>query len=184
MSRPAQIFVLAEDALKTQHRFIRAYLRKRGFAERQIRDIPVPMGETAGIQFVFEQLVVEVKNLRKVPYSRALIVVVDGDKHTFEQRKAELDQKLRQAGISVRLPAEQIAFVVPCRNIETWVWHFEGNEADESTNYKKSHVKPNHDLSLAKSRFAEFCISGKTSKLSALPALEDAREELKRVQVK
>jgi hypothetical protein len=181
MSRPAQIIILGEDKNKRQQNLIRKYLKKRGFSDSQIRDIPCPVGETPGISFVWSQFAKEVHLLRAASYSRGLIAVIDADDETIESRKIELNERLREVGQGVRGEQEAIAIVVPRRNIETWIWYLDGNSVDETTDYKRTSVRDNYDLATSKRAFAEFIITGQKPFDDCPPSLEDARIELARI---
>ncbi len=180
MSRPSEVFILGEDANKRQQDFIRKYLTKRGFNHRQIRDLPCPVGETAGITFVLSNYAKQVHNLRAATASKGLIVAIDADEETVVKRKEQLDEKLKAAGEAAR-GEEPIAIVVPRRNIETWIWFLDGNKVDESTDYKRTSVRDNYDMADAKRAFADFVVSGRSPFEDCPPSLEDARVELLRI---
>ncbi len=181
MSRAAMVFILGEDKNKRQQNLIRKYLKKRGFSDRQIRDLPCPVGETPGITFVLSRYSSEVHDLRAAPYSRGLIVAIDADEESVETRKAQLNARLSEAGEPARGEQEPIAIVVPKRNVETWVWYLDGNAVDESTDYKRTSVRDNHDMAHAKRAFAEFIVSGQATSKECPPSLQDARVELLRI---
>ncbi|HEX8464940.1 MAG TPA: hypothetical protein VF627_10025 [Abditibacterium sp.] len=181
MSKPSQVFILGEDANKAQQNLIRKYLKKRGFSDRQIRDLPCPVGETPGISFVLSDFAKQVHNLRVATSSKGLIVAIDADEETVATRKSQLEEKLRTAGEAARGEQEAIAIVVPKRNVETWIWYLEGNAVDETSNYKKSSVSGNHDMAEAKRAFADFIVSGQVPFEDCPPSLEDARIELLRI---
>lgn len=179
MNKCASIFILAED--KPQQRLIRKYFRERGFSQRQIQDIPVPVGETQNIGFVLKSYAVEVALQRNVAYSRGLVVVIDADDNTGEHRKTQLDEGLEAAGKMRRDAGEAIAIVVPRRNVETWIWHLEGNAVDETANYKGSPVRDGHNMAIVKRRFADYIVTGQEPFPDCPPSLQDARVELLRV---
>lgn len=181
MSRAAMVFILGEDSKKRQQNMIRKYLKKRGFTDRQIRDLPCPAGETPGISFVLSRYDSEVHDLRAAAYSRGLVVAIDADEETVSTRKAQLDEKLDEAGEPARGQQEAIAIVVPKRNIETWIWYLDGNLVDENTDYKRTFVRDNHNMAQAKIVFAEFIVSGQPPSPNCPPSLEDARDELLRI---
>jgi hypothetical protein len=181
MSRAALVVILGEDQNKRHQNLIRKYLKARGFADRQIRDLAVPVGETPGISFVLSRFASEVHDLRAVAYSRGLVVVIDADDREVSERKAQLEQKLREAGESLRAEDEAIAIVVPKRNVETWIWYLDGNAVDEITNYKGNPVRDNYDLAPAKRAFANFIISGQTPFPECPPSLQESRIELLRI---
>lgn len=181
MSRAAMVVILGEDSNKRQQNLIRKYLKKRGFSDRQIRDLPCPAGQTPGISFVLARYASEVHDLRVATYSRGLVVAIDADEETVVTRKTQLDEKLAETCEPARGEQEAIAIVVPKRNIETWIWYLDGNTVDEVTDFKRSFVRDNHDLAGAKGAFAEFIVSGQAPFTDCPPSLEDARTELLRI---
>lgn len=160
MSRAALVVVLGEDKNKRQQNLIRKYLKRRGFSDRQIRDVACPVGETPGISFVLSRFASEVHDLRVATYSRGLIVAIDADDKTVEERKSELLGRLKEVGEAARGEQEAVAIVVPRRNVETWIWYLDGNAVDEITDYKRTFVRDNHDMAGAKRAFAEFMVTG------------------------
>ncbi len=51
----------------------------------------------------------------------ALVVVIDADKSSVEDRQRELADELRQQVLPERGTSERIAHLIPKRHIETWV---------------------------------------------------------------
>lgn len=175
MSRAALVVILGEDSK------IRKYLKKRGFSDRQIRDLPCPAGQTSGISFVLSRYAAEVHDLRVAHNVRGLVVAIDADDETVARRKEQLDEKLALAGELPRGAQENIAIVVPKRNVETWIWYLDGNAVDETTDYKGAPVRDNHNIAGAKTAFAEFAVSGQPPFNDCPPSLEEARTELLRI---
>ena len=135
MSQAAQVFVLAEDL---RHRMlIRRHLRKRGYTPHRITELPwLPNYETPCLKFVLEELAVQVQAIRAKHSSHSLIAVVDADDFTVAERIAQLEKRLTDSAQLPRQVGEPIAFVVPRRNVETWLHYLEGNAVDEETDYK------------------------------------------------
>lgn len=182
MSKSASVFVLAED--KRQQDLIYSYFRARGFAPRQIRLIAAPVGETQNVGYVLKRYVVEVELLRRLSYTRGLVVAIDADDFSVEERKTQLNETLAATGKALRVDNEAIAVVVPRRNVETWLWHLDGNAVDETTNYKGSPVRDSHDTTNARRRFADYIVSGQEPFPNCPPSLQNARIELSRVPFK
>ena len=141
MNQPAQIVLIAEDA--NQVKLLNRHLRKRGYSHRQIRieykrPGHAPDGETGGLTRLYEDYAKEVGGLRAVLSRRsgALIVVADADDRTVAERIAILDAKLAEANEPARRREDPIFFVVPRRNIETWIYYLADNAVDEETDYK------------------------------------------------
>ena len=66
----------------------------------------------------------------------ALVVIIDADIFTIDKRIEQLGRELKDAGLSPRTPNEQIIYLIPRRNIETWVLYLTGSQVDEETDYK------------------------------------------------
>jgi len=105
-----------------------------------MRLVPCPAGAGSGEQWVREQFVIEVKAYRRrhAHTATALIVVVDADTLSVDERLAQLDQNLEATQTDrIRLD-EQIATLVPKRNVETWILCLNDVSVDEETDYKRS----------------------------------------------
>ena len=87
-----------------------------------MRVVKSPSGGGSAEQWVRERFAVEVAACRGRQAETRLIVLVDGDTRTVQERIAELDQALRDAGVDL-IPADtrEVARLVPRRNIETWI---------------------------------------------------------------
>jgi hypothetical protein len=79
----------------------------------------------------------DVQSYRSRKAETKLIVMIDADIHSVEQRLRQLDESLRQAGVSLSdEDAENIARLIPKRNIETWILCVSRRVVDEATDYK------------------------------------------------
>jgi hypothetical protein len=136
-NRRAEVVILCED---TQHEvFLRRYLLKIGFPSRRIRVQKSSLGRGAGDQFVRKRYPFEVREFRR---RRALMkiglaVMVDADTRTVVERHQELSRRLEESALQPRGDAEEIAILVPKRNIETWIHHLLGKTVDEETDYPR-----------------------------------------------
>lgn len=80
----------------------------------------------------------EVSACRNRHAKTALVVIVDADSGTVQARLKQLDQELQDAGKdSVDPASDQIARLVPKRNVEAWILCLNHKVVDEATNYKK-----------------------------------------------
>lgn len=131
--RRVQIVILCED--RQQEVFARHFLKKRGFTGT-IRTKICPRG--AGEQFVRESYAAEVKAFRSRNYlSGMLIVLIDADTKTVEERLKQLNDSLIEDSQESRKSDESIAIFVPKRNIETWIHYLQGETVDEEIVYAK-----------------------------------------------
>ena len=106
-NREVSITILCEDL--QQEVFIRHWLQALGFKTQKMRILRSPSGRGAGEQFVKERYAIEV----------------------------QLSEQLQTIKQSPRSEREQIALLIPKRNIETWIYAVAGVEVDEVTIYAK-----------------------------------------------
>lgn len=136
MAKPSQVIVLVED--NRQQQIIRRYLRRVGLDPHDMRfELPT---SGSGEQWVREQFPVEVAAYRnrRARAQTKLIIVIDADNLTVAERLVQLDQKLREAGIELIRDAEQVAKLIPRRNVETWILCLNMIEVNEDTDYKRT----------------------------------------------
>src|SRR5208282_6324826 len=138
MGRSSRVYVIAvlEDA---RHEMLtRRYLKKRGVGEREMRIERSPSGEGNAEGWVRKTFVKEVNVYRGRHAKTALIVVIDADTQTVQERWRQLDQALEDGGKKrLDVEHEQIARLVPKRNVETWILCLNGQAADEDADYKR-----------------------------------------------
>jgi hypothetical protein len=136
MPRPSMVVIVVEDE---RHRMlIYRYLRRRGLSSHEIRSKASPSGQGSAEQWIRTMYAAEVKayRIRHAKAATALIVMIDADTHTVQGRLRQFSQALEESGLPNIGNAEQIARLVPKRNVETWIWFFNGNSVDEVTDYK------------------------------------------------
>ncbi len=138
MSKSSRVYVIVvlEDA---RHEMLaRRYLKKRGIGDREMRIERSPSGEGNAEGWVRKTFVKEVNVYRSRYAKTALIVVIDADTHMVQDRLTQLDQALRDGGKQNIHDDEQIARLVPKRNIETWILCLNDHRVDEETDYKRT----------------------------------------------
>ena len=138
MPKPSQVIVLVED--ERHEMLVRRYLRRRGMELHQMTFVPFPSGKGSAEQWVRSRFAKEVSAYRNRIHGRkaatALIVVIDADAHTVDERLAQLAQALREAGGQPLDGKERVARLVPRRNVETWILCLNEHHVDEVTDYK------------------------------------------------
>ena len=182
MSNRVDIVLLCED--RRHEQFVRAFLKGK---KRRLARISFPKlyksheagGKKRNNGFVLGEAVEEIDKARKVPPKRALILVIDGDKRGYASRNGQIASKLKAEKITALNEKECIALLVPCRNIETWVHHFKGNETDESTDFKSFYK--DYNAAPEAQAFADWVSDGNAVEVAELPALNAARDELRRL---
>jgi hypothetical protein len=135
MSRRVRIVILCED--RQQEVFARYFLEKRGFTGR-FRFEVCPKGSQSGEQYVRTRYPVEVKAYRQKRKERiGLVVLIDADRGTLQERLNQLASVLGENDEKKREPNEAIAIFVPKRNIETWIHYLQGETVNEEDAYAK-----------------------------------------------
>jgi len=137
MPRPSLVVAVVEDE---RHRMlVYRYLRKQGLSPRQIRPKTSPSGQGSAEQWVRSTYSAEVKanRIRCAGGTAALIVMIDSDTHSVQERLAQLGQALHENGVHKIRHAEQIAHLIPKRNVETWILCLNEQAVDEATDYKQ-----------------------------------------------
>ena len=134
--RRVQIVILCED--RQQEVFARHFLKKRGFTGL-FRTKICPPGSQSGEQYVRTQYPMEVKAYRqnKNRVSIGLVVLIDADTGTLQERLNQLASILDEDAQDKRRSHEAIAIFVPKRNIETWIHYLQGETVNEEDAYAK-----------------------------------------------
>jgi len=155
MSRNVQVVILCEDR---QHAaFARRFLEMNGQSARIQRVLIAPKGRGSGEQFVRENFTTELAfyRSRKHRVQQALIVIVDADTISFNERIIQLENACDVAGVDRRQPDERVAVFIPGRNIETWCAYLSGTTVDEDTTYPR--LERERDCAPLVERLAEMC---------------------------
>lgn len=183
MSNRVNIVLLCEDNRHEQ--FVREFLKKKGRSARRVFPDAYKSHEKGGAKpnnaFVLENAAREIKVARKVPPKRALVLVIDGDDRGAASRTGNLREILKNEGAEPLSDKERIAVVVPCRNIETWIHHFNGHATNETDEFGEHYPKKTYDATPQAKAFAEFVSDGTSSEVPHLPALNSGRSELRRL---
>ena len=140
--RVANTLVLVEDV--AQQSLVLAYLKRTWGKKYSIRNIrlealPGARGGS-GEKHVRDRYANRVKALRSSMGKKAsaiLIVMIDADNHSTDERHRQLARQLADAELQARANSEPIAVLVPKRHVETWIRALLGNAVDESTDYKR-----------------------------------------------
>lgn len=142
MSRGVQVVLLAED---TQHRtFARRFLSQSGVSPRGMRVLNLPAGGSKE-QAVRERFPDELCLLRSGHVSsRALVVMVDADRYSLQERRRQFDSACQQHTpnpVDQATSDENVFLFVPKWEIETWLAYLRGERpiSEDHRNYPKYH---------------------------------------------
>ncbi|NET55999.1 MAG: hypothetical protein F6K47_07455 [Symploca sp. SIO2E6] len=123
-NKEIEVTILCEDI--AHERFITQYLIKCGFDKDKIKDFDNPKGRKINNNndFILKHYASVVKSYRSKNFqNRAVVVMIDADERSIDERIRELnialDKEKGKLNQDLRLPKEKIAIFVPARNIET-----------------------------------------------------------------
>jgi hypothetical protein len=180
MAKPSEVIVLVEDV--RQQQIVRRYLRQMGLEAHAMRfELP---SAGSGEQWVREQLPVEVLEYRRrrTRAETKLIIVTDADNLTLAERMSQLDRKLKDSNIDlIRVGVEQIARLIPRRNIESWILCLNGVAVNESDDYKRTRNDWSELIRPAAERLYVWSRPNAVVPNICLPSLQDGLAELGRL---
>ncbi|MGB8889393.1 MAG: hypothetical protein WCC87_21905 [Candidatus Korobacteraceae bacterium] len=159
------------------------YLINCGIKGREIRIEHSPAGRGSAESWVQKTFVKQVSAYRnrQARARTALIVIIDADSHTVEERLAQLDRALKEECKSAIAESELIARLVPKRNIETWILCLNEHTVDEQTDYKHEHRDWSGLIPPAANRLYEWTRLNAELPERCIDSLRTAVAELKRL---
>ena len=181
-----RITVLCEDI--AQYDFICTYAKLLGADYRKMTQLSAHNNAT-----VLKHYPNAVKSYRRYATQKIILVVmIDADEKTIQERMRELDEKLDiekyKLNQDTRLNNDKILIFAPIRNIESWFYYIDTKNINGETlkdndgkiiSYKNQY--PNADASgLAKKLKEEICLNGLPE--NAPSSLHHACNELNRLK--
>jgi len=134
--RGVRAIVLGED--DDHLRFARYTLLKLGFHGREVRSLGVPAARGAGDQHVKKCYAAEVRlHRRRASHQHVvLLVLIDADTTSVEDRFGQLASVLSDAQLPAHEQREAIIIWVPKRHIETWIAYLASHGVNETDDFK------------------------------------------------
>jgi len=142
MSKPSWIIAVVED--QHQKMLVYRYLLHCGLKPHEIEVRASPAAKGSADHWVLEEFVrqIDAYRDRQRRARTALIVAIDADALAVQDRIDQLDEALRQNGKPAVGDAEQIARLVPKRNVETWILVLNNvTDVNEHADYKPENRK-------------------------------------------
>jgi hypothetical protein len=174
MSRRVRLVVVAED--RQSEMFLRQVLYGLGFTVRDLTFKTAPKAVQSADHWVIQTHAAEAKKLRANAHAQpntGMVTCIDADHHAVGDRHAQLDGAMDFA----REPKDRMAWLVPKRNIETWIRALTGEPADEVTDYKRRGHDP-----VPCDAVATVFLKSPPGQSTALPSLWTARLEIEKVR--
>jgi len=181
MSNPSMVIVLLED--DHHEMLIRRYLVNSGLKRHAMRIHRSPSGHGSAESWVLKRFAEETGEYRRrqARAGTALIVMIDADTHSVQDRLTQLDQALKDSGIKTVGKSERIARLVPRRNVETWILCLNGEAVKEETDYKSPKNNWNELISTASEMLCEWTRSQTEPPNHCVDSLRTGVRELKRL---
>ena len=177
--------ILCEDV--QTRTFLHAFLVDQGINRRKISWNVSPAGDGCGSQYVRKYYPSEVRTILCKSFQKlVLIVSMDADNHTIENRKHELEQQLvsdfsdEKRYSPVDISKECIILWFPKRQIENWIHFLRGEATNEDVDYPHGGRKPERCKEEAKA-LSRYFQDLENYEKDVLPSIESAKAEYKRV---
>ncbi|HMD99103.1 MAG TPA: hypothetical protein VKM93_17460 [Terriglobia bacterium] len=182
MSKPSQVIVVLED--DHHEMLIYRYLVNCGLKRYAIRIHRSPSGQGSAEGWVRKTFVREtnVYRSRQARALTALIVMIDADTRTVQERWNQLDETLTESGNPIVGEGERIARLVPRRNVETWILCLNGQAVDEETDYKRAGSDWNKLIPTASETLYQWTRSPAEPRDHCVSSLRTGVRELKRLR--
>lgn len=181
--RGVRVRILFED--DAQWTFARHVFLVRGYHHREIRGVPYVPGQGSAEQRVRDQYPQEVKGNRSRRKNQQveLLVVIDADTSTVDNRKKQLATKLKEDGLAARSGKEPIVVWIPKRCVETWIAWLSNHDVTERTeSHRCKNLVRDCDYRPPARKFVDgFRQPDQVPGL--LPSIRDAHAEMKRLPV-
>ena len=182
MSKPSLVIAVVED---DRHRMlIYRYLTKCGQERHEIRIEQSPSGRGSAESWVQKRFVKEtiVYRSRQARALTALIVMIDADTRTVEDRLNQLDLVLTDNGQRTVADTERIARLIPKRNVESWILCLNGQAVDEGTDYTGTRSDWNELIPQAAETLCRWTRSTTEPPNYCVGSLRTGRRELRRLR--
>lgn len=182
MSKPSRVIFIVEDEL--QGRLIYRYLLKRGLGRHDLREKRSPSGRGSAENWVRETFVTETNEYRRrqTRAQSALVVMIDADARSVQDRWNQLDQALRDNDEAVVGRNERIARLVPKRNVETWILCLNEQDVNESADYSEAKRNWNKLIPQAGETLSQWTQSKNVPPSHCVSSLRIGVRELKRLR--
>lgn len=133
-------------------------------------------GAGAGDQFVRDNYPAYLDAIRR--RNGILVVMIDGDNDSIEQRLKQLNDVCEQSDIPPRKSSDNVAIFVPSRNIETWLAYLNGEDVNETDTYPR--LRRERECQKHVNALEQMCSEGKL-RTPAPESLEAACREYNNV---
>lgn len=173
--RVSRMVLLCEDDL--QERLTKAYLKRCGLSSlppEVVSRVASREQQGGNYAWVLAQFPKELHACRQRRAKTLLIVLIDADDLSVEERRRQLLEKVRSAGLDQFGPDEPAVLLIPKRHIETWVRALQSETVTEDGNYKTWEKATKEILRSAADTLYDWARPNATPGPSCVPSLKEA----------
>jgi hypothetical protein len=179
--RYANVIVVAEDERSAN--LLRRYVQHALHVNpRGIRQRIAPLARGDAKQWVLNQYPIEIKELRRGLSHNCLLVHLDADVGTVDQRLNQLSTALANEGMEPRGENERVSLVIARRHTETWLCALTGIQVNEDEDCKRRRLPPDPDRVVKPAAEQLYALTRPNARKPDLPSLIVAIEELRRLE--
>ncbi len=166
--RVSQTIILCED--EEHERLTRAYLKRCDLTTRSPYVKPLVAsreqqgGNDAWVLNRFPKELHACRQRQKHKAKTLLIVLIDADNYSVEDRRRQLFERAKSAGLEQCTENDPVALLIPKRHIETWIRALLGENVTEEQDCKKWHSPTRDEIRQAVEKLYEW------SRLNAIPS--------------
>jgi hypothetical protein len=182
--RVSQTVLVCED--EVHERLVKAFLVRCGLASRApyVKSLVASKMQQGGNDvWVLHRFPEEVHACRQrnAKAKTRLLVMIDSDSLTVEERRSQLSNRLTQAGLEDIGTSEPMIVLIPKRNAETWISALLGRQVDENEDCKDWDRPSREDFRRAAEALFQWSRPGATPGSTCVPSLRDALREWARI---
>ena len=178
-----KIILLCEDR-QTQS-FVRNFLKHRNFKDHDFTILCASRASKGSAEQWVRKKYPKQLNAIRSKKNAYLIVVIDADTHTIDDRRKQLgeaceDNKPNKIPLRNHRTDTNVLHIIPRRNIETWLAYLDGMDVDESTVYPK--LEHEGDCRKHARRLYDMCHRDQSLREPAPLSLQEACKEYRKLQ--
>lgn len=177
-SRVSKAVLLCED--QQHQRLVIAFLKQCGIKNPGrilTSKIASQLREGGNVGWVMDEFPRELRAFRQRQQAKAetlLIVMIDADNGSVEERRRELNERAERAGLKPIGPKESVALLVPKRHIETWIRALLDDTVTEDDDCKTKTPTTKEGLRQAAQRLHEWSRANAVPGPNCVPSLAAA----------
>ncbi len=182
--RVSQTILLCEDEL--QERLAKAYVKKCGlpYQPPYLKALVASREQQGGNDsWVLNQFPRQLHacRQRQKKARTLLIVLIDADKHSVEDRRRQLMDRLTSAGFEAFGQTEPAVLLIPKRHIETWIRALLGEQVTEEQDCKTWQDAKKEEIRRAADAVFAWSRANATPGQTCVPSLKTALAEWKKI---